>query len=327
MQSLLITGALGHIGSKFIHSLVSGEFETVRMIDNLSTLRYSSLFNLPGGVKFSFIEDDICTADLDLHLQNIDVVIHLAAITDAAASFQKKDEVEKVNYEGTKRISEACIKNNVKLFFPSTTSVYGTQKELVGEDCGIEDLKPQSPYAEYKLKSEQLLASLEKTDRLKFVACRFGTISGSSIGMRFHTAINKFCWQAVHGQPLTVWRTALNQKRPYLVLSDAINAIKFIVRKNLFDGKVYNVLTENLTVKSIIDFIELRIPQIDIKYVDSEIMNQLSYEVSNSRFIEQGFEYHGSIKESIAETINLLIASRSGKTFQHQKQKIGDAVL
>jgi len=327
MSSLLITGALGHIGSKFIHSLMPDEFDTIRLIDNLSTQRYSSLFNLPEGVKFSFIEDDICTADLDPYLQDVDVVIHLAAITDAAASFQKRDEVEKVNYEGTKRIAEACIRNSVKLFFPSTTSVYGTQKEIVAENCGIDDLKPQSPYAEYELKSEQLLTSLEKTDRLKFIACRFGTISGASIGMRFHTAINKFCWQAVHGQPITVWRTALNQKRPYLVLSDAINAIKFIVRKNLFDGKVYNVLTENLTVKSIIDFIELHIPQIEIKYVDSEIMNQLSYEVSNTLFREHGFEYHGNIKESIAETINLLSASRSGKIFQHQKQKIGDAVL
>lgn len=312
MSSLLITGALGHIGSKFIHSLVPGEFDTVRMVDNLSTQRYSSLFNLPKDVKFSFMEDDICTADLDNYLQHVDVVIHLAAITDAAASFQKRDEVEKVNYAGTKRIAEACIKNNVKLFFPSTTSVYGTQKEIVGEDCGAEDLKPQSPYAEYKLKTEQLLSSLEKTDGLKFIACRFGTISGASIGMRFHTAINKFCWQAVYCQPLTVWRTALNQNRPYLVLTDAVNAIKFIIKKNLFDGRVYNVLTENLTVKSIIDYIELRIPQIEIKYVDSEIMNQLSYEVSNTLFMEQGFEYRGSIKECIAETIDLLIASRGG---------------
>ena len=51
---------------------------------------------------------------------------------------------------------------------------------------------------------------------LKGVSCRFGTIFGASPGMRFHTAVNKFCWQAVMGQPITVWSTAYDQKRPYL---------------------------------------------------------------------------------------------------------------
>ena len=35
--------------------------------------------------------------------------------------------------------------------------------------------------------------------------------------MRFHTAVNKSCWQAVMGQPLTVWETAYGQKRTYLM--------------------------------------------------------------------------------------------------------------
>ena len=46
-KKILITGALGHIGSKLIHSIQAGEFEEIIMLDNLSTQRYSSLFNLP----------------------------------------------------------------------------------------------------------------------------------------------------------------------------------------------------------------------------------------------------------------------------------------
>ena len=34
-------------------------------------------------------------------------------------------------------------------------------------------------------------------NRLKFTTLRLGSIFGSSIGMRFHTAVNKFCWQAL----------------------------------------------------------------------------------------------------------------------------------
>ena len=309
MSSLLITGALGHIGSKLVHSLSPGDFDTVRMIDNLSTQRYCSLFNLPSGVNLEFIEDDICTADLDHHLRNIDVVVHLAAITDAASSFSKREEVEKVNFQGTKRVAEYCIKHSIRLLYPSTTSVYGTQEETVAEDCRIEELRPQSPYAEYKLKSEQLLTALGQSEGLKFVTCRFGTIAGVSMGMRFHTAINKFCWQAVFGQPLTVWRTALDQKRPYLALVDAVRTIDFIIKNDLFNRKTYNVLTENLTVNSIIEHIKQWIPNPNIKFVDNEIMNQLSYEVLNSLFKKEGFEYAGSIKESIAQTITLLKAA------------------
>ena len=108
------------------------------------------------------------------------------------------------------------------------------------------------------------------------------------------------------GQPITVWRTALYQKRPYLALDDAMEALKFIIRNDLFDQRVYNVLTENLTVNSILEFIKQHIRELDIEYVDTEIMNQLSYDVSNQRFRKQGFEFKGSVGQSIGETIELL---------------------
>ena len=305
MTNLLITGALGHIGSRFIHGLKSGEFDAVHMIDNLSAQRYSSLFNLPEGVKFNFIEGDIYTADLDKYFKGIDVVIHLAAITDATSSFDKMEEVEKVNFKGTEKVAMACIRNGCKLIFPSTTSVYGVQKEIVDEECTVTDLKPQSPYAESKLKAEQLLQKLGKREGLKFAICRLGTIFGTSIGMRFHTAVNKFCWQAVMGQPITVWRTALHQKRPYLDLSDAIRAFYFIIENNIFTNEIYNILTTNTTVNEICEIIESIIPGVSIKFVDSRIMNQLSYTVSNQKFKNAGFEFTGDLRSGIFDTIKL----------------------
>ena len=64
-----------------------------------------------------------------------------------------------------------------------------------------DELKPQSPYATTKLKEEDLVQTLAKHG-LRAVVFRFGTIFGASTGMRYHTAINKFCWQAVMEQPL-----------------------------------------------------------------------------------------------------------------------------
>jgi nucleoside-diphosphate-sugar epimerase len=276
------------------------------MIDNLRTQRYPSLFNLPVGNNYHFIEEDICTANLKEYFKNIDIVIHLAAITDAASSVKNKEDVFQVNLVGTEKVADACILNNCKLFFPSTTSVYGTQNEVVDENCSKDELKPQSPYAQSKFEAEMLLQDLGKYKGLKFIICRFGTIYGTSIGIRFHTAVNKFCWQAVLKQPITVWKTALDQKRPYLSLNDAIQSIKFISNKDLFNNSIYNVVTENVTVNDIISIIKKYIPDLSIEFVNTSIMNQLSYEVSNKKFLNEGFVSEGNINSGIFDIINLL---------------------
>ncbi len=305
-NKILITGPLGHIGSKLIRNLKPGDYEEVVMIDNLSTQRYSSLFNLPKGVRYSFYEENILEADLHSLFRNIDKVIHFAAITDATSSFEKRDEVEEVNYLGTKKVVEACIAEGCKLIFTSTTSVYGNQKELVDEDCEKSELKPQSPYAETKLKSEEFISRMASKGKIEASIIRLGTIFGTSKGMRFHTAINKFCWQAVLGQPLTIWRTALDQKRPYLGLNDAVNCIDFFLNKELFDGGIYNVVTSNYTVNQVIDFIKYFIDDLQIDLVDNKIMNQLSYEVSTDKIESLGFVFKDNLGDGIEQTISLL---------------------
>ncbi len=307
MERLLITGGLGHIGSKLIHSIEPGQFVEIKIVDNLSTMRYSSFFNLPEGVNYKLYDEDILEFDFYKLLESIDVVIHLAAITDATNSFHIKDQIKSVNYLGTKRLAEACIAQNVKLIFPSTTSVYGQQSEMVDEECNGRNLHPQSPYAYYKLKSEEMLLNMGDSQNLKFIICRFGTIFGQSIGMRFHTAVNKFCWQAAMGKPLTVWETAFNQKRPYLGVNDAVNAIKFIIDQNLFDNQIYNVVSSNHTVREIVELIKKIIPDLNINFINTEIMNQLSYEVDSNKIRACGFIARDDIDIGIKETINQLL--------------------
>jgi nucleoside-diphosphate-sugar epimerase len=310
LKRIVITGALGHIGSRLIHGLEPGQFRRVLLLDNLLTQRYASLYNLPAGVPFDFREADICTEDLGPLFDGADAVIHLAAITNAAASFENQQQVEAVNFQGTRRVAEACARAGARLLFLSTTSVYGVSEGVVGEDCPPEQLKPQSPYAESKLRSEHLLADLAGARGLRYVACRFGTIYGVSVGMRFHTAINKFVWQACLGQPLTVWRTALDQKRPYLDLGDAVRAIRFILDIDRFDNQVYNVLTDNATVRQITDLIREEVPELRIKLVDAAIMNQLSYTVANDRFRALGFAFQGDLARGIRQTVALLRSAR-----------------
>lgn len=306
-MKIVITGALGHIGSKLIRELPSRITDSdFVLVDDLSAQRYCSLFNLPDNVDYHFYELDVLTADMQQLFTGADVVIHLAAVTNAAGSFDDPKQVELVNYSGTEKVAQACIDAKCPLIFLSTTSVYGTQNEVVDEDCSIEELKPQSPYAESKLKAEKFLEGLGRDRDLRFVTCRFGTIFGISPGMRFHTAVNKFCWQAVTGQPVTVWKTALHQRRPYLDLNDAVDALAFIIRRSMYDRRIYNVLTCNVTVDDILQIISQYVPDFKINYVDTAIMNQLSYHVSNERLKKMGFECKGDLENGIRQTIDLL---------------------
>lgn len=304
-MKIVITGALGHIGSYLIRELTTVfSNDKFLLIDNLSTQRYCSLFNLPKNC--SFIEIDVSKEISSSIFQNADHVIHLAAMTDAAGSFDRAKLVEENNFEATRCVAQECVRVGASLIHFSSTSVYGTQEEKVDENCSKNNLKPQSPYAETKLKEEEWLKKQEFENKLKFVTLRLGTIAGVSTGMRFHTAVNKFSWQASMGLPITVWKTALNQKRPYLDILDAMKVIKLVIDKNIYDGSIYNVVTENMTVNDIVQIIQMRIKDLEIEFVDSKIMNQLSYEVLSNKIKSLGFRSSGSIKNAINETLDTL---------------------
>jgi len=305
-MKIVITGALGHIGSRLVQTLPA-EFPDAELLllDDFSTQRYCSLFNLSAS-RFRFEAADVLQAPLDALFAGADGVIHLAAVTDAVASFDQRDRVEQVNFEATGRVARACAAADVPLIFLSTTSVYGSQAEVVDENCPIEELKPQSPYAESKLASERLLTQLGGEIGLRFITCRFGTIFGVSPGMRFHTAVNKFMWQACFGQPITVWRAALDQRRPYLDLEDGVRAIAFIIARQLYDNAIYNVLTTNLSVRQVVDAIRPHVADLRVDFVDSPIMNQLSYDVRCEKFTSLGFSFEGSLERAVADTFRLL---------------------
>lgn len=305
-MKIVVTGALGHIGSHVVRQLpVQFPGAEIVMLDSMMTQRFPSLFNLPSVGRYRFIEGDVTAMDLRPVSEGAQAVIHLAAITDAAGSFDKAQLLESNNFEATAKIAEACLATGAPLIALSSTSVYGTQGDVVSEECDRDELKPQSPYAETKLKEEDLLRGLGAKG-LRFITCRFGTIFGTAPGMRFHTVVNKFCWQAVMGQPLSVWRTAYEQKRPYLDLADAGRAIDHIVSNDLFDGEIYNVLTLNAAVREIVEAIREFVPKVEVAFVDSRIMNQLSYEVTRTRFEAKGFVFSGDLRRGVGETISLL---------------------
>lgn len=306
-MNVLVTGGLGHIGSKLIRDLASlPAVKLIRILDNLSTQRLCSLFNLPDVVRYEFVEGDIGNSkDLDYSLKEIDVVFHLAAMTDAPSTIKMPELTREINYEGTKKVVQASVNHGVKkIIYPSTTSVYGPCTGVVTEEW--KNCKPASPYARYKLKGEEAVLEAAKKNLIEGTVLRFGTIYGPSVGMRFHTAVNKFVFQACMGLPLTVWEDAYEQYRPYLALSDAIRAFQLMIEPGLGNGEVYNVLTQNNTVKQLVDTIHSYVPDVKVVFTKAPILNQTSYYVSCSKIRKHGFEPQGDLRKSIKETVDLL---------------------
>ena len=304
-MNLLITGGCGHIGSYIIDNIKKiKKIKKTIIIDNLKTTQINSLFNSKKKNNLKFYIRDLTKEDSLKDFKKIDYVIHLASMTNAAGSFNKKKEMYRNNLTCMKNIINFCIKKKSKLIHISSTSVYGKQTNLVDETCEKKYLKPQSPYADIKLMEEKMLKQAK--NKLKYVTYRFGTISGTSKGMRFHTAVNKFCLNAALNEPITVYKTALNQFRPYLALTDAFLLFKFTIENNFFKNDIYNALSENYTVNQILNKIKRYKKKISIKFVSSPIMNQLSYHVDKKKINKEGFFFRNKIETDIKNTLNLL---------------------
>jgi UDP-glucose 4-epimerase len=301
-MNLLLTGSLGHIGSFFLKRICrNNKIKKVFIVDNNKSERINSLFNFNSKSKILFRLSDLTIKESLKNINNIDTVIHFASMTNAEESVKFKKEIFKNNFLSFKNIVNFCIKKKCNLIHISSTSVYGSQDEIIDENCKI--LKPQSPYADIKLKEEKYLKKIK--NKIKFVTLRFGTIAGVSNGMRFHTAVNKFCYNAIMNKPITVWKTAMNQYRPYLSIRDAYKAILFVLEKKLFDKTIYNIVTINLTVKQILKKIKKNKKEIKVNLTNSRIMNQLSYHVLSKKIENKGLKLSSNIDVDINNTFKI----------------------
>ena len=303
-MNLLITGALGHIGSGLIEKISKiKNIKNLYLLDSARSNNLNVLFNLNlKDINSNFIFDDLKNKkSLKNIKKKIDVVVHLASITNAEQSFKNRKLMIENNYSIFKNIVAFCIKKKSKLIHLSSTSVYGQSSTIVDENYG--NLEPRSPYAEEKLMEEKYL---KKSKGIKYITLRFGTISGISKGMRFHTAVNKFCLNTILGQEIPIWSDAINQPRPYLSLIDGINAIIEIINNNYFDNEIYNVLTKNYTVDEILNFIKKNNYKFKVKKTSTSVLNQFFYGVSNKKFSKFKIKMSKNIEKDIKQTLSLL---------------------
>ena len=125
MKKLLITGGLGHIGSRLIRELLQQDYYVV-CIDNFLTERIVSLRGVITHNNFKFHEADVSkdkeTIAKLFKKNNFYSAIHLSAITNAEKSHDLAKEVINNNLDGTKTLIELCNDHKTRIIFPSSTS-------------------------------------------------------------------------------------------------------------------------------------------------------------------------------------------------------------
>ena len=150
-MKIIITGALGHIGSKLIREIPKSFPDAeIILIDNLHTQRYGSLFNLPNRSRIRFLQADVLTKDLDSVFDGVSVVIHLAAIIETSTNVEDNLKNQQSNFLAVQRVSNACVRSGTALIFPSTTSVYAVTRELIDESFLVHEEKLVNPYFKFK---------------------------------------------------------------------------------------------------------------------------------------------------------------------------------
>lgn len=300
-MAVLVTGGVGYLGSRLVreipdHPAFTGE--TIRILDNFRQSRFHALWDLPAYADYEFVEADIRDeAAVRTALDDVDTVFHLAAITNAPETFDIPEKTWEVNYEGALTVFDAARHAGASEFVNvSTCSVYGTTEEEIEEDF---ECDPESPYGEAKLEAEQgMLARYD--GGMGLTALRLGTVYGWTTGMRFDTVVDKFALLAATGQPLTVYRGAEEQQRPYLHAHDAVRSMLFAATE-LGDGEAYNVVGQNGRLQDVVDAIVTHFPNVEVGYTEVEHLNQLSYIVSDEKIRSKGFETIYTLDQGIAE--------------------------
>lgn len=167
MQTILVTGGAGFIGSSVNLLLNEAGFKTI-VYDNLSR---GDSRSVKGGL---FIEGDLFDIESVFKEHKIDAVMHFAAFTDVGESVQHPLLYYKNNFVGTLALLEAMEKHNVdKLIFSSTAAVYGIPTQVpISENAPI---NPINPYGHSKAMVEQVLNDLKS---IRSICLRYFNAAG-----------------------------------------------------------------------------------------------------------------------------------------------------
>lgn len=317
-RKVLIIGGAGYIGSVMARYLLKRGYH-VSILDNL-LYGYSALEELDNHPAYRFYRGDARNIqDLLTAMEDVDTVVHLAAIVgDPACELDHKATID-INYEASKILAEACLHKKVdRLLFASTCSVYGASKngELLTENS---PLNPVSLYAETKLKSEEALLS-KAAPPLAVTIFRLATAFGFSYRPRFDLVVNTLTARALHDGEISIFGGS--QWRPNVHVLDITRAFAAAIEapKEDIDGRIFNLGSEkeNYRISELGEMVRTALPETRVKNVDAAV-DRRDYRVGFAR-IEKMLRWKANV--SVGDGIQEIIDAHHQGKFGHYADKI-----
>lgn len=315
MSAIFVTGGAGYVGTRLVESLLKDGHNVVVY----DTFYYGNF--LPWNREnLKVVLGDIRNRELlQESIPENSIVLHLACISNDA-SFELRPELSKsINRDAFTNLIEAAIKKNVKRFvYASTSSVYGVSAQKdVRED---HPKKPLTLYNEYKAFCEPILMQ-QSIGSFESVIFRPATVCGFSPRMRFDLSVNILTASALFNNVINVFGGS--QLRPNLHILDYINVAKLLLRDDRCVGQIYNVGSQNLSIRQIAETVRDTLIQIDSKYESLELRfeesNDLrSYHINSDKIKnELDFVPSYTIQDAVKEIHAAFMEKRFPLGFDH----------
>ena len=299
-KNAIISGGAGFIGSHLAERLIKEGFDTVYLIDNL--VRSNNLRNISNSPNIKFIYGDASTFDFSA-FDDISYFFHLAATRINRCAQYNREGHEFIASSGF-NVVDYCSKNNIKLFFSSTASVYNKPKRQP-----IQEEDPCTPHTIYgagKYYTENLIRSYDNMYGLDYTINRFFNVYGvkmDSTGAYTEVIFNWLNNIKNANNQITVYGNPDEKILDLVYVEDVVNAI--ILTTFNSNKEVFNVSTqEGVSLTDLISTIEnVTNTQLDIKITPENRTDIENKRVGNTLKLKNlGWNNNISLHEGIKRT-------------------------
>jgi UDP-glucose 4-epimerase len=233
-KKILLTGGAGFIGSHLVERFIKENVGEIRVYDNFSTGRRSSIDEN----KVKIIEGDILDfKKLNSSMKDVDIVSHHAAELEVFTGIENSIHDLKTNIEGTLNVLNSALNNGVKkVIYASSGGVYGQAKYLPEDEK--HPLMPHWPYGVSKLAGEKYCLQYYLLHNLATVSLRYGIVYGPREW--YGRVLTLFIKRALEGEAPIIFGEG-NQRRDYVYIDDAVEANILAIKSETVNGSVFNV--------------------------------------------------------------------------------------
>ena len=297
----VVTGGAGFIGSH-LTKILADQGHNVTVIDNLHTGKKENLESIKE--KIIFVKGDILDNKLlDETIRNVDGVFHQAALASVQDSFSKPDEYNEINVNGTENILKLAKKNDFKIVYASSSSVYGNPESIPIKESDSKN--PINPYAETKLKKEELAEKYSKMG-VKVIGLRYFNVFGKGQSREYAGVLKLFLEKIRDGLAPKINGDG-TQFRDFVYVEDVARA-NIMSMKSDVDHEFFNVGTNtSITIldlaKTIIKYSNLDIEPTFGPALKGDVMKT----IADINLIKEkiGWEPKVMLKDWIKEIVSL----------------------